>query len=220
MINSEEQNSMLLDISRQLKKEITAFAIGGTAMMFLGLKDSTKDIDLVFSSKEDRASFIKAAKNAGWLDLDARIVYGERENIPIMLKFGDSRLDLFVNEVIDFLFSKQMQERAEKIRQFEKNLILKVADVHDIIVMKCAAGRAKDIDDARAIIEKNVINFDILVQEAKNQLSLGKERAILEVGTFLEKLQKLKLDIPNGILDKLWDLLNEQIKAKRKKMIR
>src|SRR3989344_2457424 len=121
MITIQEQEKLFIEIGKTLDKKIECFAIGGTALMFLGLKDSTKDIDLVFSSKEDRTAFIKAAKNAGWLELDARIVYGERENIPIMLKFGDSRLDLFVNEVIDFSFSKQMRERAEKIRQFEKN---------------------------------------------------------------------------------------------------
>lgn len=217
MINIEEQKNLLLDISRQLKTRITVFAIGGTAMMFLNLKDSTKDIDLVFTEEKERKDFIEAAKKAGWQNLDATIVYGERINKPIMLKFGDSRLDLFLNEVIEFSFSEAMQKRARAIKQFEKNLIVKVADYHDIILMKCAADRIKDIDDAKSIFENQEINFKILEEEAENQISLGKERAILELGTFLEKLQKLKLKIPNEALDKLWTLLKKQINQKKLK---
>lgn len=217
MISVEKQQNMFLDIARNLKKEIEVYAIGGTAMMLLGLKDSTADIDLVFTKNEEREIFIEAAKKVGWLYYDSAIIYGERKNKPIMLKFGDARLDLFVNEVIDFSFSKTMQSRAKVIRQFDKNLILKIADVHDIILMKCATDRIKDIDDVRAIIENKKIDFDILINEAEIQLSFGKERAILELGTFLEKLQKIGIKIPKEILDKLWDLLEKQIKSKRER---
>jgi len=216
MISAEEQKNLLLDIARKLKREITTFAIGGTAMLFLGLKDSTKDIDLVFTKEEDRKDFIEAARKIGWTNLNSAIVYGRKENKPIMLKFGDSRLDLFVRKVIYFEFSEEMQKRAIKTRQFEKNLLLKIADMHDIILMKCATDRIKDIDDAKTIIENTEIDFDILFREAKNQLSLGKERTALELGYFLEKLKSMKVDIPNKILDDLWPILQKQIKEKGK----
>ncbi|MBI4919148.1 hypothetical protein HY837_04405, partial [archaeon] len=47
MISIEAQQKLLLAVSTNLKKKITVYAIGGTAMMFLGLKNSTLDIDLV-----------------------------------------------------------------------------------------------------------------------------------------------------------------------------
>ncbi|MBI2047177.1 hypothetical protein HYT26_03375 [Candidatus Pacearchaeota archaeon] len=216
MISIGEQQTILLNIARELKKQITAFAIGGTAMMFLGLKNSTLDIDLVFKNIEDREEFIKAVKKIGFISLDSATIYGKKENIPVMLKLGDFRLDLFVNDVIDFIFSEEMQKRAKITRQFEKNLILKIADLHDIILMKCATGRLKDIDDARTIIQTTNINWNVIINEAKNQLSLGKERAILDLGTFLEKLKKINLNIPNTILNELWFLLEKQIRKKRK----
>jgi len=218
MISAEEQKNLLLNIARELKREITAFAIGGTAMLFLGLKESTKDIDLVFTSEEDRKEFIEAARKIGWTDLNSAVVYGARENKPIMLKFGDSRLDLFVKKVIYFEFSEEMQKRAGKIRQFEKNFILKIADMHDIILMKCATDRLKDIDDAKTIIENTEMNYGILLKEAKNQISLGKERTALELGYFLEKLKSMKVNIPNKILDDLWPVLQKQIKEKAKQV--
>ena len=216
MISIDEQQAILLNIARELKKQITAFAIGGTAMMFLGLKNSTLDIDLVFKSIESREEFTKAANKIGFISLDSASIYGKRESIPIMLKLGDFRLDLFVNNVIDFVFSEEMQKRAKIIRQFEKNLVLKIANVHDIILMKCATDRLKDIDDARAIIQTTNINWNLIVEEAKNQLSLGKERAILDLGNFLEKLKEMKLNIPDNMLNELWALLEKQVRKKKK----
>ena len=136
---------------------------------------------------------------------------------PIMLKFGDSRLDLFLEDVIDFKFSKEMQERAKIIRQFERNLILKIADYHDIILMKCATDRIKDIDDARTIIESKEVRWDIIINEAKNQILLGKERAVLDLGVFSERLQKIGVNIPKKVLDELWLIFDKQIKKKRGK---
>lgn len=217
MISIEEQQSILLNIARKLKKQLTAFAIGGTALMFLGIKDSTLDIDLVFKNREERGEFIKSAGEFGFSFLDSAIVYGKRESLPVMLRLGDVRLDLFIDNVIDFEFSEEMQKRARITKQFEKNLILKIADLHDIILMKCATGRLKDIDDARTIIQTTNINWSLIIEEAKNQLSLGKERAILDLGTFLEKLKRMKLNIPNKILNGLWALLEKQIKEHKKR---
>ena len=171
MISILEQNTLLLNISRKMKRQIIVFAIGGTAMMFHNLKDSTKDIDLVFTNNDDRKEFMSVAREIGWVYLNAELVYGEKKNIPIMLKLIDERLDLFVNEVISFTFSKSMQKRALITRQFEKNLIIKVSDYHDIIIMKCATDREKDIDDAKTIITNKDIDWNIIVREAKNQLS-------------------------------------------------
>ncbi|MBI2124363.1 hypothetical protein HYT92_01090 [Candidatus Pacearchaeota archaeon] len=107
MISIDEQQAILLSIARELKKQVTAFAVGGTAMMFLGLKNSTMDIDLVFESIESREEFIKAAGKIGFSSLDSAAIYGKRENIPEMLKLDDFRLDLFVSNVIDFIFSEE-----------------------------------------------------------------------------------------------------------------
>ena len=41
------------EISKQLKKPIEAFLVGGLSMIFHGAKLATKDIDIVFSNQED-----------------------------------------------------------------------------------------------------------------------------------------------------------------------
>ena len=217
MISIEQQQKLLLNAARKLKKKITAYAIGGTAMMVLGFKDSTLDIDLVFESKKDRDVFKEAIKSIGYQDINPIQVYGTNENQPEMLTLGDERFDLFVVKVIDFVFSDTMQKRANQIHQFDKNLILKIADPHDIILMKCATDRLKDIDDARNIINNTKIDWNLIIEEAKKQISLGQERAAFDLGCFLEDLkEKMKVNIPKETLDNLFKIVQKQAAEKQK----
>ena len=218
MINIDQQQKLLLNVARRLTRKITVYAIGGTAMMFLGFKDATLDIDLIFETEKDRAVFKEAAKSLGYLEMDAIKIYGVKRNTPEMLRLNDECFDLFVAEVIDFIFSDNMRKRAEQVHQFEENLILKIANPHDIILMKCATDRIKDKDDARRIINSTKISWDIIVDEAKRQIELGKERAAFDLGCFLEYLKsKINLGIPQETLDKLFEIVEKQAKEKKSK---
>ena len=214
MISIERQQKLLLNVSRRLKKSITVYAIGGTAMMFLGFKEATLDIDLVFEKEEDRTVFKEAVKDIGYHELDSIEIYGAKRNQPLMLRLDDERFDLFLVNVIDFIFSKQMMKRAEKTHQFNNNLILKVADPHDIILMKCATDRMKDIDDARNIIKEIDIDFKVIIEEARNQIELGRQSAAFELGEFLENLKKTGVKIPQKVLDELFKIVKKQAEEK------
>lgn len=217
MITIDGQQKLFLNIARILNRKITAYAIGGTAMMFLGIKDSTLDIDLVFENKKDKGTFKEAVKSLGYREINAIKIYGAGRNQPEMLKLDDGRFDLFVADVMDFIFSEDMQKRAESIHQFGENLVLKIADPHDIILMKCATDRLKDKDDARKIIGLGKIKWELLVEEAKNQIYLGKDKAAFELGYFLEDLKnKMNVDIPKEILDNLFEIVKKQAEEKQK----
>jgi len=217
MISIEEQQKLLLNAARKLKKKITAYAIGGTAMMVLGFKDSTLDIDLVFENKKDKDVFKEAIKSIGYHEVSSIKVYGTNENQPEMLTLGDERFDLFVVKVINFVFSDTMQKRANQIHQFDNNLILKIADPHDIILMKCATDRLKDMDDARNIINNTKIDWNLIIEESKKQISLGQDRAAFDLGCFLEDLkEKMKVNIPKETLDKLFKIVQKQAAEKQK----
>ena len=218
MITIDQQQKLLLNVARRLSKKITIYAIGGTAMMFLGFKDATLDIDLVFKNEKDRAVFKEAVKSLGYLEMDAIKIYGVKRNTPEMFKLNDERFDLFVVEVVDFIFSENMKQRTEQTHQFGETLILKIANLHDIILMKCATDGLKDKDDARRIINSTKINWDTIIGEAKNQMELGKERAVFDLTCFLEDLRKMMgVNIPSEIMDKLFDLIERQVKEKKKK---
>ncbi|HIH18229.1 MAG TPA: hypothetical protein HA282_02095 [Nanoarchaeota archaeon] len=216
MISVKDQQNLLIEIGKRIPYEITVYAIGGTAMMFLGLKEATLDVDLVFTKTEDKKAFKKAAKELGYKEMDSTIVHGVKDNSPEMISLGDARLDLFSTNVIDFIFSVSMQKRSRQDHQFGKNLLLKIADVHDIILMKCATRRVKDEDDIINLIRSiDTINWSLLVEEARNQVALGKETAIFNLGTLLETLKhKHKVKVPNAILGELWKLVKKQADKK------
>lgn len=217
MISIEEQQKLLLNVSRRLKNKIAVYAVGGTAMMFSGLKESTLDIDLVFENEKDRDEFRKAAIELGYREMDAIAIYGVKNNAPQMLKLDNERFDLFVGDVIDFVFSEDMKKRAVDMHQFEDKLLLKIADPHDLILMKCATDRQKDADDARRIIERTKIDWNVIILEAQNQVKLGKEKAVFDIGCFLEKLKnELKVNVPQEVLDRLFKIVKKQAEEKIK----
>lgn len=218
MITIDQQQKLLLNVARRIPRKITIYAIGGTAMMFLGFKDATLDIDLVFENEKDRAIFKEAITALGYLEINPFKIYGVKRNTPDMFKLNDERFDLFVGDVIDFVFSEKMRQRAEQMHQFEQNFLLKIANPHDLILMKCATDRLKDKDDARRIINATKIDWGILIDEAKNQIALGKERAAFELGCFLEGLRTTpQVNIPQEVLDKLFTIVEKQAKEKRAK---
>lgn len=221
MISVREQQDLLLSISKKLKKNMTVYAVGGTAMMFHGLKNATKDIDLVFISDEERKEFKRAATELGYTLFHSVPVYGIKPNQPIMLARGkgaEERFDLFVKEVIQFVFSEEMMKRATSTYEFDVKLILKIADPHDLILMKCATDRLRDKEDARDIINKIKIDWKIIINEALNQITLGKVKAVWDLGTFIGDLIQLKVNIPSDVQKRVWKLLQKQVNEKNKNM--
>lgn len=218
MISFIDQKNLLVAIGNILPKEIITYAIGGTAMTFLGFKEATIDIDLVFQNKEERTMFKEAAKSLGYREMDAIMVCGVKNNKPQMVSLGDARLDLFLSDVIDFTFSEQMKKRAVQTHQFGKNLTVKIADKHDIIVMKCATKRTKDEEDIVNIVKDSEIDWNSIIEEVKVQVSLGRELAFAEMGFLVERLlHKHRLKIPKSVYNMLTRLMKEQIDARNKK---
>jgi|SRR3989344_7437369 len=216
MIDITQQEEMFIAIGNILPRKIEAYAIGGTALMLMSVKNSTLDVDLVFDKLEERQEFYNSLKKLGAKESNVTLVYGLKSNTPLMLEFNNCRFDMFTNKIITSYFSDSMKKRATQTHDFG-NLIIKVADPNDVFIMKSVTSRAKDMDDMIAIA-KGKIDWDIIVKEAEVQVSLGNEAAILGLEEKLEKLNNNKaITVPKIILDKLWKLLHKQIKAKKKK---
>ncbi|MBI4176235.1 MAG: hypothetical protein HY518_03455 [Candidatus Aenigmarchaeota archaeon] len=145
-----------------------------------------------------------------------------------MLVRAGERLDLFKRNVIHFIFSESMERRAERIYEFGGTLTLKIVDPHDLILMKCATEREKDRDDIRSIIESSKIEWDLIIDEMRNQLRLGARK--IDVFGFLDTLdhlkRQMKVKIPGDLHKRCWSLLktaesskktNSQPKSKLKK---
>ena len=217
MIDINQQEEMFIAIGNILHKKISVYAIGGTAMMLLGIKNSTLDVDFVFDKKSDREELMNALRKLGAKESDVTLVYGLNNNTPLMLEFKDCRFDLFMNKIITSTFSDAMKGRAQETHEFG-NLIIKVANPSDILIMKSVTSRAKDSNDIVAIINKSHVDWNVVVDESQEQVKLGNETAIMCLGEKLEKLTNEKvISVPKEITDKIWKLFNKQIKEKGKK---
>ena len=212
MIDIQQQEEMFIAIGNILPKRLQVYAIGGTALMLRGIKNATLDVDFIFDKKEDRKEFIEALKKLGAKESDVTLVYGLKDNTPLMLEFNNCRFDMFMNKIITSTFSDAMKERAKQIHEFG-NLIIRVADPDDVLIMKSVTSREKDLDDIVSIINKSHIDWEIIVEESREQVKLGNEIAIMSLGEKLEKLANRKLIVvPKDASDRIWKLFNKQVK--------
>jgi len=81
-INASEQSEMFSLIGRTLKNKVECYAVGGTALMFLGLKETTKDVDLLFKKNEDYENLRKALHNLGAKESKTNIINPEKLCCP------------------------------------------------------------------------------------------------------------------------------------------
>lgn len=208
MINTKDQEQMFKLVADYIEKDIICIAIGGTAMMFKGYKNSTKDIDLVFSKEEDRNLFIKAIRELGYKEQAIGKVYDEKRKQnsgkPLMFTRGEERFDLFVKNV----FGYELKFSNENIKQrndfLGKNeLTVNLPMTEELILLKSITGREKDFEDIETImeIEKNV-NWNLIVEKAVQQKK-NNEWILIDLEETLQKLKE-KYFIKKDIFERIY----------------
>ena len=206
MIGLKDQEQLFRLIANLLEKDIVCTAIGGTAMMFQGYKQNTKDIDLVFNSEADRDVFIKALKELGYEQKALFGVYDEEhrqhKDKPKMFSRTDERFDLFVKNVFGYKLDEQFVERRDFIGK--KELIIHLLPKEELILLKAITGREKDHEDIETIakIEKD-IDWQLIVKHAVKQRK-SNSWILLDLEKNLQQLKE-KVFIPQTVFDKIYE---------------
>jgi hypothetical protein len=166
----EEVEEILRSLSERLNQPVQILVIGGAAMLEYGLKDVTKDIDLVYRDEAGRAGLIEAAKDLGF-----QLVGPEKRHARLGLDKvavkGGHTLDIFAGRIsYDFSLSETMWQRGRKTRTIGKSE-MKYAALEDIFILKLIANRPRDIEDcvalASARMDYEAIYSEIEAQQAK-----------------------------------------------------
>ncbi len=225
MVKINEQTQLFEIIGTELKEKTECFVIGGSAMMFYGAKEDTKDVDLVFLKKEGLEKVKKVLEKMSYRDKKELVKifrrYEDNKNRPIMMVgLEGQRIDLFFKEIITFEMSDTIVNRVKETHEFG-NLIIKVVSPEDIILLKCATEREKDRFDALSLMEKFDIDWDIIIEETVNQTKLESYLFPVYLYDFLEELKEdFKADIPIEVLRKIRkiseNLLEEKLGKKKK----
>jgi hypothetical protein len=163
----EEVNEVLEQLGQVLEHKVEALLIGGAVMLELGLKDATKDIDVVCRSEVDKERLLAAAKALGF-EIVGPEKRHERLGIKRLAVKGGRNLDVFAERIsYDFDLSEAMWQRATKIRAFG-SLVIRDASLEDIFIMKLIANRPGDAPDCTNLVIAG-LDYDAVYREIEAQ---------------------------------------------------
>lgn len=205
----KEFEKLLEKISNQITKKTNLFIIGGAVLLYHGLKNATKDIDIVVETKEEYDEIKKSLKELEFKEQNITNIYKKLDISKILTK-DNYRIDLFQKTVCKgFILSENMKKRATKISQI-KNLSIFLCSKTDIFMFKTFTERPGDIDDCILLSREN-LEWEEMLKEIKFQIkTAGKPVWITYLGERFDLLEEKGLQIP--ILEEINKLSLEYFK--------
>lgn len=151
--------NLLKKIALELyRSQIPYIVIGGQAVLLYGEPRLTKDIDITLGIGVDELEKVTNIVTR----LKLRILVNKVEKFvkdTMVLPTIDEKSGIRVDFIFSFSpYEKQAIERANSIK-FGKTDV-KFASLEDVVIHKIIAGRARDIEDVKAILLKNP-NYDV-----------------------------------------------------------
>ena len=152
-------------------KPITLYLIGGGAMAFYGLKDATKDIDIILTNLEQLSSLQNALSTLGYKKPAQALItktYCKMQTNAIMENTDGFRWDLFINKVCNALMlSEGIKQRAKPLYK-GTNLTVLITSKEDIFLFKGITEREADLDDMRILAETG-LDWRLINKECQTQ---------------------------------------------------
>lgn len=150
-------------------------------MCWYGLKETTKDVDLVLTGADEIDSFRSALLGSGFIEVEIVSVpgYDHINQYAIFDEVGEIsmdqeftpglRVELFLNQICGgFKFSDGMKSRCK--RGEDRGLLKEYfCSMEDILLFKSITGRERDLGDMKLLAEKG-INWDIITDEFIDQV--------------------------------------------------
>ncbi len=196
----EDINELFEQLGQVLEERIEALLIGGAVLLVLGLKDATKDIDVVCRSEMDMERLLAAAKALGF-EIVGPEKRHERLGVKRLAVKGGRNLDVFAGRIsYDFDLSQAMWQRATRIRSFG-SLVIRDASLEDIFIMKLIANRPGDAPDCTNLVIAG-LDFEAVYREIEAQYRKAGEAKekiwINYIEEGIARLQDNDLTIPIG----------------------
>jgi hypothetical protein len=178
-------------LSLKITVPIRVFIIGGLALINYGLKEATKDIDVVVLTEADLEVLIKSLEIIGYNALKGSFVsraYKKMEISKIVENDDGFRWDIFLRSICNRLsFSEDMESRATEFYSRNK-LNLNIASKEDIFLFKGITEREADLIDMRLLAESS-LEWQIIEKECINQ---SDKTGVLWEGALLQNLVELR----------------------------
>ena len=173
--DSIRMTGLMDELAEVLDGDIDLYMIGGGAMMFLGSKASTKDIDLVVSGADAYNAVHRALEELGFESIRPGAGYS-RMNLSDMFERSDGyRIDLFDTKVCSKLRLSDSMRSRSTLRYRNGHLRLFSCSGSDILIFKSITERDGDIDDCSRLIELNHVDWDVVLGETVEQVATGED---------------------------------------------
>jgi len=158
-------------LNAETKHKLTLFLIGGGAIAFYGLKDATKDIDVILTSTNALDNLKAALQTLGYKEpnpISITRAYNKMETNALLENQDGFRWDLFISKVCNALrLSAAMKQRSNQLYKGDR-LCVQVASKEDIFLFKGITEREADLEDMRILAESG-LNWDLINQECQSQ---------------------------------------------------
>jgi predicted transcriptional regulator len=158
------------DLGDALAQEVDVYLLGGANLILRGLKDTTKDIDVVVEDKGSFRVLVEALREQGYEERqDLAAAYEDLNPSIILEQQGFPRWDIFVEVVADALhLTPAMRERSDETRTFG-NLTVHLLSLTDIFVFKAVTEREGDLEDAALIARQGAVDWEQVLEEVETQ---------------------------------------------------
>ena len=170
-----ELEALLHTIGAQLDIQVTAYLIGGCAMSMRGLKDATKDADIIVRTAEERAAIRVVMQNLKFNLLSSGPFQGTRPKEyegfhgDLWRRPGQVGLDVFERTIMEdrFVLTDTMAARATEVRKYGR-LTVRLCSNEDIFLFKSLTGRPDDGPDIMRLVQTG-LNVADMTSELRAQ---------------------------------------------------
>lgn len=177
------------ELASLLTADLTVYLIGGGALTLQGLKNATKDIDLVVTERAQLRQLRTSLETTGYSAPDDIEDAYDRLDTAFILENEQRRFDVFYRQVAGVLvLSEPMEERSRSLFETD-HLEVRMVSLNDIFLFKSVANREDDVDDMIVLAQAG-LDDDLIVDEVHRQLDLvGRDHFI---GAMNQKLGRLE----------------------------
>ena len=177
---------LLKKIAVQLKKaSIPYMVIGGQAVLLYGEPRLTRDIDITMGISVDGLDKVK--KIFPIIGLKS-LVKKEKEFVErnMVLPSIDKKSGIRVDFIFSFSpYERQAIERAKDIKLGRS--LVRFASLEDVVIHKVIAGRARDLEDVKSILIKNLKYDSVYIEKWLKEFDKSLGTKFLKVFRNIEK---------------------------------
>jgi DNA-binding Lrp family transcriptional regulator len=167
---SKRLEDNLKELGKELDSKVDSYLIGGANLILRGLKDTTKDLDLVLSNKRDFGKVKSSLQKLGFQEIiKPEKTYEKMNPSTILKKEGSPRWDIFVKQIAGTLYlTKTMRRRSRHFRDYG-NLSIHLISLGDIFLFKSVTDREGDLEDAALAARMGEVHWPELLEEIRIQ---------------------------------------------------